>query len=125
MIQCQGCTCAGWLWEGEGGLGDHQPGVYVPLKALFLVSMDSMDSVHGLCPLSPQTKSMDSMEKIHGHTGKNLWIFSMDSLEIVHCFCFMVFLQMGKMAAMPIYGKYPSKIFFSRTGGPISKELGM
>ena len=38
MIQCQGCTCAGWLWEGEGGLGDHQPGVYVPLKALFLVS---------------------------------------------------------------------------------------
>ena len=37
VIQCQGCTCAGWLWEGEGGLGDHQPGVYVPLKALFLV----------------------------------------------------------------------------------------
>ena len=37
MIQCQGCTCAGWLWEEEGGLGDHQPGVYVPLKALFLV----------------------------------------------------------------------------------------
>ena len=37
MIQCQGCTCAGWLWEGEGGLGDHLPGVYVPLKALFLV----------------------------------------------------------------------------------------
>ena len=38
MIQCQGCTCAGWLWEGEGGLGDHQPGVYVPLKALFFSS---------------------------------------------------------------------------------------
>ena len=38
MIQCQGYTCAGWLWEGEGGLGDHQPGVYVPLKALFLLS---------------------------------------------------------------------------------------
>ena len=37
VIQCQGCTCAGWLWEEEGGLGDHQPGVYVPLKALFLV----------------------------------------------------------------------------------------
>ena len=37
MIQCQGCTCAGWLWEAEGGLGDHQPGVYMPLKALFLV----------------------------------------------------------------------------------------
>ena len=26
--------------------------------------------------------------------------------------------HMTKMAAMPIYGKNPSKIFFSRTGGP-------
>ena len=32
---------------------------------------------------------------------------------------------MTKMAAMPIYGKNPSKIFFSKTGGPISKKLGM
>ena len=32
---------------------------------------------------------------------------------------------MTKMAAMPIYGKNPSKIFFSRTGGSISKKLGM
>ena len=33
---------------------------------------------------------------------------------------------MTKMAAMPIYGKKnPSKIFFSRTGGPISTKLGM
>ena len=32
---------------------------------------------------------------------------------------------MTKMAAMPIYGKIPSKIFFSRTGGPISTKLGM
>ena len=30
-----------------------------------------------------------------------------------------------KMAAMPIYGINPSKIFFSGTGGPISKNLGM
>ena len=45
MIQCQGCTCAGWLWEGEGGLGDHQPGVYVPLKALFLVLCMLVDIV--------------------------------------------------------------------------------
>ena len=30
-----------------------------------------------------------------------------------------------KMAAMPIYGKNPSKIFVSRTGGPISTKLGM
>ena len=30
-----------------------------------------------------------------------------------------------KMAAMPIYGIDPSKIFFSGTGGPISKKLGM
>ena len=33
--------------------------------------------------------------------------------------------HMTKMAAMPIYGKNPSKIFFSRTGGLISKKLGM
>ena len=32
--------------------------------------------------------------------------------------------HMTKMAAMPIYGKNPSKIF-SRTGGPISMILGM
>ena len=29
--------------------------------------------------------------------------------------------HMTKMAAMPIFGKNPSKIFFSRTGGPISE----
>ena len=32
---------------------------------------------------------------------------------------------MTKMAAMPIYGKNPSKIFFSRISGSISKKLGM
>ena len=32
---------------------------------------------------------------------------------------------MTKMAATPIYGKNPSKIFFSRTSGPISTKLGM
>ena len=30
---------------------------------------------------------------------------------------------MTKMAAMPIYGKNPSKIFFSRTDGPIFNEI--
>ena len=30
--------------------------------------------------------------------------------------------HMTKMAAMPIYDKNPSKIFFSRTGGLISTE---
>ena len=30
-----------------------------------------------------------------------------------------------KMPAMPIYGKNPSKIFFSRTGRPIFTKLGM
>ena len=30
-----------------------------------------------------------------------------------------------KMAAMPIYGKNPSKIFFSGTGELISTKLGM
>ena len=33
--------------------------------------------------------------------------------------------HMTKMAAMPIYGKNPSQIFFSRTSGPISTKLGM
>ena len=33
--------------------------------------------------------------------------------------------HMTKMAVKPIYGKNPSKIFFSRTGGPISTKIGM
>ena len=33
--------------------------------------------------------------------------------------------HMTKMAATPIYGKKPSKIFFSRTGRPIFTKLGM
>ena len=32
--------------------------------------------------------------------------------------------HMTKMAAMPIYGKNPSKIFFSGTGRLISTKLG-
>ena len=33
--------------------------------------------------------------------------------------------HMTKMAAMPIYGKKPSEIFFSETAGQISKKLDM
>ena len=33
--------------------------------------------------------------------------------------------HMTKVATMPIYGKNPSKIFFSGTGGLISKKLSM
>ena len=33
--------------------------------------------------------------------------------------------HMTKMAAMPIYGKNPSKIFFSGITGPISTKLSM
>ena len=33
--------------------------------------------------------------------------------------------HMTKMAAMPLYGKNPSKFFFSETTGPISTKLGM
>ena len=33
--------------------------------------------------------------------------------------------HMTKMAATPIYGKNPSKIFSSRTSGPIFTKLGM
>ena len=32
---------------------------------------------------------------------------------------------MTKMTAMPIYGKNPSKIFFSGIGKPITTKLGM
>ena len=40
-------------------------------------------------------------------------------------FCLRHLGHMTKMAATPIYGKNPSKIFFSRTGGPIFTKLGM
>ena len=40
-------------------------------------------------------------------------------------FCSRHLGHMTKMAATPIYGRNPSKIFFSRTGGPISTKLGM
>ena len=40
-------------------------------------------------------------------------------------FCSRHLGHMTKMAAKPIYGKNPSKIFFSRTGGPIFSKLGM
>ena len=33
--------------------------------------------------------------------------------------------HMTKMAAIPLFGKNPSKIFFSRTGRPTSTKLGM
>ena len=40
-------------------------------------------------------------------------------------FCSQLLGHMTKMAATPIYDKNPSKIFFSRTGGPIFTKLGM
>ena len=40
-------------------------------------------------------------------------------------FCSQHVGHVTKMAATPIYGKNPSKIFFSGTGGPITTELGM
>ena len=40
-------------------------------------------------------------------------------------FCSRLLGHMTKMAATPIYGKNPSKIFFSRTGRPIFTKLGM
>ena len=40
-------------------------------------------------------------------------------------FCSRHLGHMTKMAATPIYGKNPSKIFFSRTGMRISTKLGM
>ena len=40
-------------------------------------------------------------------------------------FCSRHLGHMTKMAATPIYGKNPSKTFFSGIGGPISTKLGM
>ena len=40
-------------------------------------------------------------------------------------FCSRHLGHMTKMATTPIYGKNPSKILFSRTGGPIFNKLGM
>ena len=40
-------------------------------------------------------------------------------------FCSRHLGQMTKMAATPIYGQNPSKIFYSRTGGPIFTKPGM
>ena len=40
-------------------------------------------------------------------------------------FCSRHLGHMTKMAATPIYGKNPSNIFFSRTGGHIFTKLGM
>ena len=40
-------------------------------------------------------------------------------------FCSRHLCHMTKMAATPIYGKNPSKIFFSRTGRPIFTKLRM
>ena len=40
-------------------------------------------------------------------------------------FCLRHLGHMTKMAATPIYGQNPSKIFFSRTGRPIFTKLGM
>ena len=40
-------------------------------------------------------------------------------------FCSRHLGYMTKMAATPIYGRKPSKIFFSRTGGPIFAKLCM
>ena len=39
--------------------------------------------------------------------------------------CSNVLGHMTKMAAMPIYGKNPLNIFFSRTRGPLTLGLGM
>ena len=54
--------------------------------------------------------------------------FLKNALKTVDCYLTNVYINdpghMTKMAAMPIYGKNPSKIF-SETGGLISKKLGM
>ena len=95
----------------------HQPGVYMPLRALFLVYQWS-----GVRRRRPSTFSN---------------IFSKTACPIKAKFyveppwvggtkvCSRHLGHMTKMAATPIYGKNPSKIFFSRSGEPIFTKLGM
>ena len=61
---------------------------------------------------------------------RNLWadqsqILCAAFLDRGTIFCSRHLVHMTKMAATPIYGKNPSKIFFSRTGRPIFTKLGM
>ena len=54
------------------------------------------------------------------------WIGALKFFFFFFFFFFLRYLRtMTKMAATPIYGKNPSKIFFSRTDGPIAMKLGM
>ena len=52
-------------------------------------------------------------------------VFETTEFEIAKVACINNLGHMTKMAAMPIYGKNPSKIFFSETNILISRKLGM
>ena len=63
---------------------------------------------------------------------KLLQIFGQIFIEMFFLSCFLsaiyILAELGhmtKMAALPIYGKNPSKIFFFRAKGPIAMKSGM
>ena len=48
-----GVSMCGVVWVGEGGLDGYQPGVYVPLKALFLVFYDqALQNIKSRSPIN-------------------------------------------------------------------------
>ena len=93
---------------------------------------DSLDSV----PMGPDTTLWVQSTIFHCKTAKIIaswdppeWKLCIPETKLwvkdAGCACKKITGHMTKMAAMPIYGKNPSKIFFSRTGGLISTKLGM
>ena len=64
---------------------------------------------------------MDFSETIAAKVGRSRHLIEYMKTK----FCSRHLGHMTKMAATPIYGKNLSKIFFSRTGGPIFTKLGM
>ena len=80
-----------------------------------------------LIDLGPRSCTYKNSNKIFSETAEPFWTkFFMMAFRYKEM---KIYLHdaghMTKMAAMAIYGKNPSKIFFSRTSGPIFTKLGM
>ena len=78
----------------------------------------------GVRPSSVYNAQKSSSPKLLGQSKTNFMWSLRASLGREDESLFTPFGHMNKMAATPIYGKNPSKIF-SRTGGPIFTKLGM
>ena len=65
-------------------------------------------------------------DQASGERSQDQWSSGVEPPWVVaFIFCSQYLGHMTKMAATPIYGKNTSKIFYYRTGGPISTNLGM